>query len=82
MRIAARCCVTVGRASGAPLNGAIAGIRYLQRLQGGDMERLDIGKLADTVLLEPGKERACRPVIGHARVVGLDRGGEEIEKPF
>lgn len=27
------------------------------------MEWLDIGKLADAVLLEPGKERACCPVV-------------------
>jgi hypothetical protein len=44
------------------------------------MERLDIDDPADSVLLEPDEERADRPVIGHARVVVLDRGGEEIEE--
>ena len=44
------------------------------------MERLDIGEVADTVLVEPGEERAHGPVIGHARVLVADRGGEEFEK--
>jgi hypothetical protein len=33
------------------------------------------------VLLEPGEERAHGPVIGHAGVVVLDRGGKKIEEP-
>ena len=44
------------------------------------MERLDIGELADAVLIEPGEERAHGAVIGHARVLVADRGGEEFEK--
>jgi hypothetical protein len=36
------------------------------------VERLDIGELVETVLLEPGEERAHGPVIGHPRVVVLD----------
>ena len=44
------------------------------------MERLDIVKLVDAVLLEPGEERAHRSVIGHAGIVVVDRGGEKIEE--
>jgi len=44
------------------------------------MERLDIGEIADTVLVEPSEERAHRAVIGHVRVLVADRGGEELEK--
>jgi hypothetical protein len=58
------------------------GGRRLQRLDiGRDMEGLDIGELANPVLIEPGEERAYGPVIGHARVVVLDRGGDKIEEP-
>ena len=68
---------------GALPDGAIAGIRHLQRLQiGGDVKRLDIGELADAVLFEPGEERADGPVIGQARVVVLDLGGKKIEEAF
>jgi hypothetical protein len=45
------------------------------------MEWLDIGELANAVLLEPGEERTDRPVIGHARMIVLDRSGEEFEEP-
>ena len=54
---------------------------FLQRLDiGRDMQRLDIGELGDAVPFEPGKERARRPVIGHARVLVADRRGEEFEE--
>jgi hypothetical protein len=73
-----------GRLRGvALLDGAIARVRHLQRLQiGGDVKRLDIGELPDAMLLEPGEERARRPVIGQAGVIVLDRSGEEIEEPL
>ena len=59
----------------------LAGLGDLQRLKvRGDMERLDIVEFADAVLLEPGEERTDGPVIGHARIVVLDRGGEETEE--
>jgi len=65
----------------ALFHGRTPGVGHLQRLQiRGDMERLDIRELADAMLFEPGEERAYGPVIGHTRVVVLDRGGEEIEK--
>jgi hypothetical protein len=44
------------------------------------MERLDIDEPADAVLLEPGEERADGPVIRHAGVIVLDRGGEKIQE--
>jgi hypothetical protein len=47
------------------------------------VERLDVGELADTVLFEPGEERAHGAVIGHARVVLLERGrkiGDETSR--
>jgi len=71
-----------GRPRGRALpDGAIAGIQYRQRLQiGGDVERLDIGQLANAVLLEPGEERTRRRVIGHAGVVVFDRGDEKTEE--
>ena len=47
---------------------------------GGDVNGLDIGELADLMLLDPGKEMARGPVIGHARVLVADRGGEEFEE--
>jgi hypothetical protein len=59
----------------------IASLDHLQRFEiGGDVEGLDIRELADAVLLEPSEERAHGPVIGHARVVVLDRGGEKLEE--
>jgi hypothetical protein len=67
---------------GALFHCGIAGVGHLQRLDiRSDMERLDIDEPADAVLLEPGEERAHGPVIGHARVVVVDRGGEKIEEP-
>ena len=44
------------------------------------MDRLDVGQLANVVLFEPGEERACRPVIGLARVAVADRRRKEFEK--
>jgi hypothetical protein len=44
------------------------------------VERLDIGELADVVLVEPGEERAHGPVISHAGVVVLDRCHEKFEE--
>jgi hypothetical protein len=53
----------------------------LQHLQiGGNMERLDIGALANPMLLDPGEEVADGSVIGHARVVIVDRGREKIQE--
>jgi hypothetical protein len=45
-----------------------------------DVDRLDVGKLADAVLLDPGKEEARGTVIGHARVLIADRGGEKFDE--
>ena len=51
MRMAARCCLTVGLA-----------ILACERLDiGGDVERLDIDELADLVRVDPGEE------VGDAR---------------
>jgi hypothetical protein len=47
---------------------------------GGDEQRLDADELVDAVLLEPGEEVAHGPVIGGARVLLADRGGEEFEE--
>ena len=52
-----------------------------QRLDiGGDMQRLDIGDLADLVLVAPGEEPAAGPVIGRAGVLVADGRGEEFEE--
>jgi hypothetical protein len=42
------------------------------------MERLDVDERGDSVLFEPGEERARRVVIGHAGVLVADRCGEKI----
>ena len=47
---------------------------------GGDMQRLDIRNLADLVMVAPGEEPSCSPVIGHAGVLVADGGGEEFEE--
>jgi hypothetical protein len=53
----------------------------LQRLYiGGDVQRLDIGKLADLVALDPAEEQAHGPVIGHARVPVTNLGGEKFKE--
>jgi hypothetical protein len=65
----------------ALLDRRFAGRRYLQRFDiGRDMERLDIGEIADSVLVKPGEERAHGAVISHPGVLVADRGGEEFEK--
>jgi len=47
---------------------------------GGDVERLDVGELADLVPVDPGKELRDGPVIGHPGVLIADGGGEEFEE--
>ena len=47
---------------------------------GGDMQWLDIGNLADLVMVAPGEEPSCGPVIGHAGIFVADGGGEEFEE--
>ena len=47
---------------------------------GGDVQRLDIGNLADLVVVAPGEEPSCSPVIGHAGVLVADGGGEKLEE--
>ena len=44
------------------------------------MNRLDIGEVADAVLLDPGKEVTRGPVIGHAGVLVADRRGEKLDE--
>ena len=47
---------------------------------GGDVERLDIGDLADLVLVAPGEEPHGGAIVRHARVFVADGGGEEFQK--
>jgi hypothetical protein len=57
------------------------GGRRLQRLDiGGDMQRLDVGELADPAPLDPCEELTRGPVISHARVAVADAGGEKFEE--
>jgi hypothetical protein len=57
MRMAARCCLTVG-------------FSLLERFYiGADVERLDIDQRPDAGGVEPGEEIRDRPVIGHAGVL-------------
>ena len=44
------------------------------------MNWLDLGELANAVLLDPSEEVAHGPVIGHARILVADLGGEKFEK--
>ena len=44
------------------------------------MQRLDIGDLADLVMVAPGEEPDGSPVIGHAGIFVADGGGEEFEE--
>jgi len=62
-------------------DGRLGGRRLQHLYIGGDVDRLDVGELANLVLLDPGKEVAGGPVIGHARVLVADRGGEEFQEP-
>ena len=48
---------------------------------GGDVQRLDIGDLADMVLVAPGEEPHGGAIIGHAGVLVADRRGEEFQEP-
>ena len=69
MRMAARCCLTVGSKC------------LPERLDvGGDVHRLDVGDLAELVLVAPGEEPADGAVVGHARVRVADGGGEEFDE--
>jgi hypothetical protein len=47
---------------------------------GRDVQRLDADELVDAVLLEPGEELRRGAVIGGARVLVADRGGEEFKE--
>jgi hypothetical protein len=44
------------------------------------MQRLDLADLADLVMVAPGEEPSCSPVIGHAGIFVADGGGEELEE--
>ena len=69
MRMAARCCFTVGF-SNVPSALDI----------GRDVQRLDVDKLAQVVVLAPGEEPAYRMQVGDARVLVADGGGKEFEE--
>ena len=62
-------------------DGRLGGRRLKPLDVGGDVHGLDIGELADPMLLDPGEEGARSPIIGHARVLIADLGGEEFEEP-
>jgi hypothetical protein len=47
---------------------------------GGDMQRLDIGDLADLVMVAPGEEPLGGSLIGHAGIFVADGGGEKFEE--
>ena len=47
---------------------------------GGDVERLDIGDLADLVPVDPGEEPHGGAIIGLPRVLVADGGGEEFKE--
>ena len=52
-----------------------------QRLDiGRNVQRLDIGDLADLVMVALGEEPLRGPVIGHAGIFVADGGGEEFEE--
>jgi hypothetical protein len=58
------------------------GGRRLQRLDvSRDVHGLNVGELADAMLLDPGEERAHGPVISHAGVFVADVGGKVFQKP-
>jgi hypothetical protein len=63
-------------------DGRRLGGRRLQHLYiGGNVNGLDVGELANLVLLDPGKEVTGGPVIGHASVFVADGGSEELNEP-
>jgi hypothetical protein len=41
---------------------------------GGDVQRLDVGDLADRMMVAPGEEPGCSPVIGQAGIFVADGG--------
>jgi len=45
------------------------------------VHRLDVGELANAVLLDPCEEGAHGPVIGHTGVLVADLRGEEFQEP-
>ena len=47
---------------------------------GGDVQRLDVGELADPVMVAPGEEPPAGMVIGRAGVLVADGGGEEFQE--
>ena len=47
---------------------------------GGDVQRLDIGNLADLVMVAPGEEPHAGVMIRHAGVLVANGGGEELEE--
>ena len=47
---------------------------------GGDVERLDIGDLANPVPVAPGEEPHDGAIVRHAGVLVADGGGEEFEE--
>lgn len=46
----------------------------------GDVQRLDVGDLANAVFIAPFEEPAAGPVIRHAGVPVADRRGEEFQE--
>ena len=44
------------------------------------MQRLDVGELAELVMLAPGEEPADRMQVGRPRVLVADGGGEEFQE--
>jgi hypothetical protein len=70
MRMAAKCCFTVG------FSKSLA-----ERLDiGGDVKRLDVGELAQLVMLAPGEEPAHGMQIRRAGVPVADGRGEEFQE--
>jgi len=47
---------------------------------GGDVQRLDVGELADAVVLAPGEEPAGGMQVGRAGVLVADVGGKEFQE--
>jgi hypothetical protein len=47
---------------------------------GGDVQRLDVGELAEPVMLAPGEEPVDRMEVGRPRVPVADGGGEELQE--
>jgi hypothetical protein len=60
--------------------GTIAELRCAWAPMRRDVHGLDIGELADAVLLDSRKKGAHSSVIGHAGVLIADLGGEEFQE--